>query len=166
MNGFSDGVVIKGPVLLQLHLTVGDPVFCQGTSGRADPDNFLQCIIRLSSRGKKFVAGPEIAEKRNGQSVGSAGNLRAHQTCLRVKGICVNLFQSIAAEIIVPVTGRAVEAFRADFVLLHGEENFHLIVFCGFIKLFKPVFQKMFDRRPEFIYFRGNSQLFIYFFHD
>ena len=72
--------------------------------------------------------------------MGSAGDLWTDQAGFGVEGICINLFQSFTADVIISITGRTAKALCADFILLHCQKDFHLVVFGCFIKLFKSFF--------------------------
>lgn len=106
INGFTDIFKIKIPVWKQIHLPVSDPVFGQGARLGADADNALQCIIRFSHRGKQFIPRPEIAGQRNRQRMSAAGNMRPHESILRMKNMGVDLFQCIPSQIIITISGR------------------------------------------------------------
>ena len=86
-----------------------------------------------------FIAWTQVSKKSNGQGMCSTRNLRTHQTCFCVECIRINLFQSITTVIVVAVTGRRAEALLADAVFLHSQKNFHLVIFCSFVKLFKTL---------------------------
>ena len=60
--------------------------------------------------------------------------------CLRI-----NLFQRIAAKVIVTVTGRSGKMNIADSRLLHGFDDLQLIVLRCFIDHLKAVMQTLFD---------------------
>ncbi len=70
----------------------------------------------------------------------AAGDLRAHQRIFPAKTGGIHLFERISSHVAVTVARAAVKALRADAVLLHCPDDFHLVIFCPVVDFFKPLF--------------------------
>ena len=50
IQGLFNPLIIKRPILKQIHLPVSNPILLKGPNRIPDPNDFLQCIIRLPHR--------------------------------------------------------------------------------------------------------------------
>ena len=137
IDGFSDGRIVKCPILHELHLSVADPVFHQRAGRGHCPDDVFQCIIRLADRGKQFIPGQKVRTQRDCQCMCAAGNLGAHQSRLCPKAARIYLFQLIAPIVIVAIARRACKAGTVHAFLLHGTQHLRLIIFRHRVNFFK-----------------------------
>ena len=94
--------------------------------------------------------------------MGAAGDLRAHQSRFRVEYIRVNALQIIAALIVIAVAGGGDKMGGVDSVLLHGRENFALIVFGDLVDGFETLPQVPENGLAVFIHSPADAQLLIH----
>ena len=137
IDGFSDGRIVKCPILHELHLSVADPVFHQRAGRGHCPDDVFQCVIRLADRGKQLIPGQKVRTQRDCQCMCAAGNLGAHQSRLCPEAARIHLFQLIAPVVIVAIARRARKAGSVHAFLLHGTQYLRLIIFRHRVNFFK-----------------------------
>ena len=76
--------------------------------------------------------------------MGTAGYLGPDQCGFRVKSVGIYIFQGISSQIIVSVSAGCIETRLTDFVFLHSQNHFHLVVFCIFVDGGKTLLQFFF----------------------
>ena len=103
----TDAVKVKCAVGQEVHLLVADAVLGKGSPGGTDSDHFLQRIVGSAGSGKKDLSGAQIAHEGQGQRMGAACDLRAHQCVLGMKVGRVHSLEPVSTDIVVSVPGRA-----------------------------------------------------------
>ena len=160
VHGGFDAVPVEGSVGKQVDLAVRDAVLGERAGGLPDADDFFERVIGLPHRAQQFVSRQEVRRQRRGQRVGTAGDLRAHESRLGVEDVGVDFFQHIATEVIVAVTGGPGKTLGGHAVLLHGMQHLVLVVCHGVIQFieqwlyfpFAGIDQiENFFRYPEFV---------------
>ena len=95
-----DQVIVGGKVRQQRALVVVHAKLPQRTAALArvsDADDAFQRVIRAARGGQQGVAGAQQTEQRDGQRVGAAHELRAHQCGLGPHAAGKDLLQLVAA---------------------------------------------------------------------
>ncbi len=68
-----------------------------------------------------------------------AGHLRSYKSTLRVENRCIDRLQRISPDIIIPVTAGKMKTIRIHTIVLHGLDDFELVVLCRFVNRIKTL---------------------------
>ena len=71
--------------------------------------------------------------------MGAAGDLRAHQRGLGVKGVGVDALEIVAAHVVIAIAGGGGKALGADAVFLHRADDLGLIILRHAVDLIEPL---------------------------
>ena len=93
--------------------------------------------------------------------MGSAGDLGADQSSLGVEDVCVNLFQTVPALVVVAVAGGGGKVVGSDTAALHGGQNLGLVVLCAAVNGLKAFLQLLQDLLPTPVHGAAESHFFI-----
>ena len=141
VDGVTNALVVKGAVPQQIHLPVADTVLSKRTGTGTNTDDLLQSIIGQTHRAQQLVTGQQVGRQRDGQCVGTAGDVGTHQGGLRMEHIGIHLLKGITAQIVIAVAGGSCETGSRHPVLLHGGNDLGLVVFSDLVDLRKTVSQ-------------------------
>ena len=161
VDGLTDAVIVKAAVGEQVYLPVSNAVFRQRAGAFPDADDLLQGVVGHTHRGEQLVTGQQIGAEGDGEGVGAAGDLRAHQRGLGVEHVGVDPLQIVPAEIVIAVAGGSGEAGGGDPVFLHRPQHLGLIVFRNLVNGGEAVFQLLQRPLAVGIYRRGDPHGFV-----
>ena len=94
--------------------------------------------------------------------MGSAGDLGTDEGIFRMENMGVYGLKSISPQVIIAVPGRSKQTGLAYFGILHGFDNFQLVIFGSIVDLRKSFFESFQDAFPIRQYFFGYSKRLVY----
>ena len=133
-------VKIKGIIRQQINLQVRDAVFRKAPAGRPDADHFFERIIRFAGDAHQGLSGPEVAHKCEGERMRSAGDLRPYKCVFRMKIQRIDLLEAVPPDIVVTVTGRALQTCLSDVSILKRLDDAELVILRKIIDFLKTFF--------------------------
>ena len=163
MDGGPDAVVVKAAVRKQVYLTVADAVFPQGAGRGADADDLLQGVIGRPDGAQQLVARQEVGPQRQCQRMGAAGDLGPDQRRLRVEHVGIDALQIVPALVVVAVAGGEVKVGGIETILVHGGENFGLIILGNVVHTGHFLVQSVQYSLSKIQHLRTDAQLLIHF---
>ena len=163
VDGGPDAVVVKAAVRKQVYLAVADAVFPQGAGRGADADDLLQRVIGRPDGAQQFVARQEVGPQRQCQRMSAAGDLGPDQRRLCVKHIGIDALQIVPALVVVAVAGGEVKVGGIETILVHGGENFGLIILGNVVHTGHFFVQSVQYSLSKIQHLRTDAQLLIHF---
>ena len=161
VDGLADAVVVKASVGEQVYLPVDNAVFRQRAGTFPDADDLLQGVVGHTHRGEQLVTGQQVSAEGDGEGVGAAGDLGAHQRGLGVEHVGIDPLQIVPAEIVIAVASGCGEAGGGDPVLLHGPQHLCLIMLRDLVDGGEAVFQLLQRPLAVGVYRRGDPHGFV-----
>ena len=161
VDGGADAVVVKFTAGKQIHLPVANAILCQGAGTGTDADDLLQCVVGQTHGGEQLVAGQQVCAEGNGQGMGAAGDVGAHQGSFCAEGVCVDLFQLVTAFVVVAVSGGGGKAGGADPVFPECGQYLCLVVFRYLVDFVKTLPQPANGGFSVCVNSRGDAHAFI-----
>ena len=135
-----DQVIVGGEVRQQRALVVVHAKLPQRAAALArvsDADDAFQRVIRAARGGQQGVAGAQQTEQRDGQCVGAAHELRAHQCGLGPHAAGKDLLQLVAAVVPDAVAAGPPEMPCLDAAVGEGAQHFELVVVADLLHMGK-----------------------------
>ena len=135
-----DQVIVGGEVRQQRALIVVHAKLPQRAAALArvsDADDAFQRVIRAARGGQQGVAGAQQTEQRDGQRVGAAHELRAHQCGLGPHAAGKDLLQLVAAVVPDAVAAGPPEMPCLDAAVGEGTQHFELVVVADLLHMGK-----------------------------